>query len=62
MNDKLKEKLDMMPDSPGCYIYKDIDENILYVGKAKNLKNRVSQYFLRNKQRSPQRTTSLNHF
>ena len=45
MNDKLKLKLDMMPDSPGCYIYKDIDENILYVGKAKKLKSRVRQYF-----------------
>ena len=45
MNDKLKAKLDMMPDSPGCYIYKDIDGNILYVGKAKRLKTRVHQYF-----------------
>lgn len=45
MNDKLKAKLDMMPDSPGCYIYKDIDKNVLYVGKAKRLKTRVNQYF-----------------
>ena len=45
MNDKLKEKLDMMPDSPGCYIYKDIDNNVLYVGKAKKLNTRVHQYF-----------------
>ncbi|MCI5745837.1 MAG: excinuclease ABC subunit UvrC [Erysipelotrichaceae bacterium] len=45
MNDKLKEKLDMMPNSPGCYIYKDIDGNVLYVGKAKNLNSRVHQYF-----------------
>ena len=45
MNDKLKSKLDMMPDSPGCYIYKDVDDKILYVGKAKKLKSRVRQYF-----------------
>ena len=45
MNDKLKEKLAMMPDSPGCYIYKDIDGQVLYVGKAKRLKTRVNQYF-----------------
>ena len=35
----------MMPDSPGCYIYKDIDDKILYVGKAKKLRSRVHQYF-----------------
>ena len=45
MNDQLKSKLDMMPDSPGCYIYKDIDDKVLYVGKAKKLKSRVRQYF-----------------
>ena len=45
MNDKLKAKLDMMPNTPGCYIYKDIDNNVLYVGKAKRLKTRVNQYF-----------------
>lgn len=45
MNDKLKAKIDMMPNSPGCYIYKDKDNNVLYVGKAKKLKTRVNQYF-----------------
>ena len=45
MNDKVKAKLDMMPNTPGCYIYKDIDNNVLYVGKAKRLKTRVNQYF-----------------
>lgn len=45
MNDTLKEKLAMMPESPGCYIYKDVDGHILYVGKAKKLKTRVHQYF-----------------
>lgn len=45
MNDKLKLKLDLAPEVPGCYIYKDIDGNVLYVGKAKKLKSRVRQYF-----------------
>jgi len=45
MNDKLKAKLDAAPTNPGCYIYRDVDGNILYVGKAKNITNRVHQYF-----------------
>ena len=47
MNEKLKAKLDILPLQPGCYIFKDADQNILYVGKAKKLKNRVFQYFNR---------------
>ena len=40
-----EEKIPLLPDLPGCYLMKDKDNNIIYVGKAKNLKNRVSQYF-----------------
>lgn len=47
MKAHLKEKLDILPMQPGCYIFKDENKNILYVGKAKKLKNRVSQYFNR---------------
>ena len=47
MNEKIKEKLEILPLQPGCYIFKDSDKNILYVGKAKKLKNRVNQYFNR---------------
>lgn len=43
----LKEKIKRLPNEPGVYIMKDKDENVIYVGKAKNLKKRVSQYFLR---------------
>ena len=43
----LKEKIKRLPNDPGVYIMKDKDENVIYVGKAKNLKKRVSQYFLR---------------
>ena len=45
MNNNLKIKLQMLPDNPGCYLMKDIDNNVIYVGKAKNLKKRVNQYF-----------------
>lgn len=37
--------MELLPDSPGCYIHKDKDGKIIYVGKAKNLKNRVRSYF-----------------
>ena len=45
MNMTLKKKLEFLPDSPGCYIYRDNIGEIIYVGKAKNLKNRVKSYF-----------------
>ncbi|MCF6514901.1 excinuclease ABC subunit UvrC [Lactobacillus sp. S2-2] len=41
----IENKLALLPDLPGCYMMKDKDENIIYVGKAKNLKNRVRSYF-----------------
>lgn len=41
----LSDKLALLPDSPGCYIMKDEHQEILYVGKAKVLKNRVRSYF-----------------
>ncbi|HKQ06104.1 MAG TPA: excinuclease ABC subunit UvrC [Blastocatellia bacterium] len=41
----LTEKLASLPVQPGCYIYRDEAGKILYVGKAKNLRNRVRQYF-----------------
>ena len=45
MNELIKHKLELLPDSPGCYIHKDKYGKIIYVGKAKNLKNRVRSYF-----------------
>src|SRR5919107_3055438 len=41
----LEEKIKSLPTSPGVYIYKNADAKINYVGKAKNLKNRVRSYF-----------------
>ncbi len=43
--EKLEEKIRMLPDSPGCYLMKDAEGRIIYVGKAVNLKNRVRSYF-----------------
>ena len=45
--DIVKDKIKRLPHDPGVYIMKDVDENVIYVGKAKALKQRVSQYFLR---------------
>ena len=47
MNDKLKETLKLLPELPGCYIYYNSDNEIIYVGKAKILKRRVKSYFNR---------------
>lgn len=44
--EKIKDKLAILPDSPGCYLMKNQDGEIIYVGKAKKLKNRVRQYFV----------------
>jgi len=41
----IKEKLKLVPEKPGCYLMKNKDNQIIYVGKAKNLKNRLSSYF-----------------
>lgn len=41
----IENKLKLLPDLPGCYMMKDINSRIIYVGKAKNLKNRVRSYF-----------------
>lgn len=45
MNKKIKEKLALLPDQPGCYLMKDRQDTVIYVGKAKILKNRVRSYF-----------------
>ena len=45
MNNLIKSKLELGPNSPGCYIHKDKNGTIIYVGKAKNLRNRVRSYF-----------------
>ncbi len=44
---ELKEKISILPDTPGCYMYYDAAGTVIYVGKAKNLKRRASSYFNR---------------
>lgn len=53
MNEKLKDKLKTLPQDPGVYFHKDAKGKIIYIGKAANLKNRVSSYFQTRKDRDP---------
>ena len=45
MHNDIKEKIKLIPEKPGCYLMKDHFNEIIYVGKAKKLKNRVNSYF-----------------
>ena len=45
MNEVIREKLKLLPENPGVYIMLDEYGNVIYVGKARVLKNRVRQYF-----------------
>ena len=44
INPDLEKKLELLPDNPGVYLWKDKDKEVIYVGKAKNLKNRIRSY------------------
>lgn len=45
MKPTITEKLPLLPDRPGCYLMKNADDEVIYVGKAKNLRHRVRSYF-----------------
>ena len=53
MSDELKEKLSKLPKEPGVYFHKDASGEIIYVGKAAVLRNRVRQYFQASRSRDP---------
>ncbi|WP_067727395.1 excinuclease ABC subunit UvrC [Oceanobacillus damuensis] len=55
MNDKIEEKLAIVPGQPGCYLMKDRHGTIIYVGKSKMLRNRVRSYFRGANDRKTQR-------
>jgi excinuclease ABC subunit C len=50
----------MVPENPGCYIFRDAEATIIYVGKAKNLKKRVTTYFQKS-DHDPKTTALINH-
>ncbi len=50
----LLAKIRTFPTSPGCYLYKNAEGEVIYVGKAKNLRARVRSYFLEANQSEPE--------
>ena len=58
--ENLNLKISMLPDSPGCYLMKDANQVIIYVGKAVNLKNRVRSYF-RDTYHTPKVAAMISH-
>ena len=55
----LLQKIRTLPTGPGCYLYKNAEGEVIYVGKAKNLRSRVRSYFLKANQLANQKTGSL---
>src|ERR1700722_5152863 len=56
--DKIAEKLDQLPKAPGVYFHKDKHGDVIYIGKAAVLRNRVRQYFQKSRNMDP-KTTAL---
>ena len=59
--EELKDKALSLPYAPGVYIMRSIDDKVIYVGKAKKLKNRVSQYFQDTASHSPKTRIMVSH-
>ena len=55
----LNDKIRTLPTGPGCYLYKNAEGEVIYVGKAKNLRSRVRSYFLAANQLANRKTGSL---
>ena len=54
ISETIKEKLKNLPDAPGCYLMRDWDGKIIYIGKAASLRKRVQSYFRKHTQRTAQ--------
>ena len=61
IQESIKAKLLQLPRNPGVYTFYNNDNQIIYIGKAKNLKNRVRSYFQNKASLSPKNTTMLRH-
>ena len=61
MNQLISDKVKLLPDSPGVYKMLDDTGTVIYVGKAISLKNRVSQYFQKNKDHTPKVLAMVSH-
>ena len=61
MNDTIREMLKTLPDRPGVYLMRDDKGTVIYVGKAKILKNRVRQYFQSSKNQTPKVRAMVEH-
>ena len=59
--DELKEKASTLPLAPGVYVMRDKNDKVIYVGKAKKLKNRVSQYFVNTVSHTPKTRLMVSH-
>lgn len=57
----LRDKTSKLTSSPGCYIMKDKSDKIIYIGKAKNLKKRVTSYFRRSQDHLPKVWKMVSH-
>ena len=65
MSDIIEKTIKTLPDNPGVYIMHAEDDTVIYVGKAKNLKNRVTQYFRSGKNHTPKvraMVANIHHF
>ena len=60
MNDILRERLKTLPNKPGCYLMRDVRGAIIYIGKAKNLRKRVSSYFRPGARHAPKVRSMVN--
>ena len=61
ISQEVKDKLKELPDLPGVYIMRNSSDEIIYVGKAINLKNRVRQYFDNNKNKGAKVLAMVSH-